>query len=112
MIKKLFLIVSLATTVNFAHADEWTGSDKNKHFIAGAVAASAITYYTKDETRGFMYGAAIGLAKEIYDAAGNGDPSFKDFAVTALGAFVGAKITGLYIVPQKDGVFVGYNTKF
>lgn len=113
MIKKILLLSSLMIMNNFAHADDWTGKDKEQHFIAGAVAASLFTTYKRNEFQGFIFGTAIGLGKEIYDATtGRGDPSIKDFIVTSLGAAAGAKVTGFFIIPKKDGVSFNYAKQF
>lgn len=112
MIKQMLVTLTIVCTSNFTYADDWTGRDKQKHLLAGAAVASILTLHTKNESVGFVAGASIGIAKELYDASGKGDPSFKDLAVTALGAYIGAKTTGLFFIPKKKGVEVAYSAKF
>jgi len=92
--------VLLALSACFAtatHAEDWTGRDKQLHFIGGAVIAAAVTAATRDEWAGFAAGTTAGLVKEVYDSTGRGQVSGKDFVVTALGAYVGAKSAGWVI---------------
>lgn len=79
-----------------AQADEWTGLDKKGHLLAGAGIAALTTVVTQDERWGVAAGCAAGVAKELYDSQHRDThtPSFKDFAVTCLGAYVGSKTTG------------------
>ncbi len=100
---KFLLIICAFLFSSKVFADEWTGRDKELHFLGGLGVSTVITAATKDETIGFWSGAAVGLAKEIYDYKVGGDASTKDFLVTVLGSFLGAKITGLYI--NSNGVF-------
>lgn len=98
MKKILFgLIIGVISCSSFA--ESWRGRDKELHFAMGAGVSSLATLAFKDEEVGFWSGVAVGAAKEIYDYKHpkSHDASFKDFAVTALGAFAGAKITGLVV---------------
>jgi len=92
-----------------AYADSWTGPDKTLHFAGGAVIGAAVTMYTDKPIYGIAAGAAVGLAKELYDARNRDKhtPSAKDFAVTVAGAVVGS-YTGLIIRRN----FVGFQTTF
>lgn len=103
--KTALLALSLLCTA--AHADEWTGKDKQLHFVGGVAVAAAVTAATGDEWKGFIASTAVGFAKEVYDSTGRGQVSGKDFAVTALGAFVGAKFTGWALGPN----YVKYTVK-
>lgn len=85
-----------------AMADEWTGRDKQLHFVGGAAIAAAVTAATHDEWLGFAAGTAVGIAKEIADEQRYGGASGKDAAVTALGALVGARFMGWALT--KNGV--------
>lgn len=87
-------LLALALLSTAAHADEWTGKDKQLHFIGGVAVAAAVTAATGDEWKGFLASTAVGIAKEVYDSTGRGHVSAKDAAVTAIGAMVGAKFTG------------------
>lgn len=110
-----FLLACCVSATSLAKCiknDAWTGPDKKLHLIVGTFAGSAGTMVFKDPHKGFLLGAGIGLAKELYDAKGGGTCSFQDFAVTALGAAAGAYGTAWLVLPRKDGVFVGYATRF
>jgi uncharacterized protein YfiM (DUF2279 family) len=109
---KLFhILATLALTLaSSAHADEWTGRDKNLHFVGGAAIGSAVTLATDKPIYGIAAGAAVGLAKEIYDSQNRDKhtPSTKDLLVTVLGAAVGSYTT--HIIIRKN--FVGFQTNF
>lgn len=90
-------------------ADSWTGPDKNKHVLAGVAIGSAGTLVFKDPHKGFLLGAAVGVAKEIYDRKHGGTCSLQDGVMTALGAAAGAYGTAWIIAPRKNGVFVGFS---
>ncbi|WP_437794022.1 hypothetical protein [Sorangium sp. So ce693] len=78
-------------------ADPWFGDDKMRHFCAsialagGGYALGALA--TSDLRQRLAVGAAValgaGLAKEVYDAAGHGTPSVRDFVWDALGTSAG-----------------------
>jgi uncharacterized protein YfiM (DUF2279 family) len=81
-----------------AHAqDSWGGADKGKHFAASAVLAAggyASALWLVDEPwqraaigGGFAFG--LGIAKELYDATGRGDPSFRDLTWDLIGCAFG-----------------------
>lgn len=108
MIKSiLYVVLSLPL---LAHADSWTGPDKTLHFVGGAAIGAAVTLATDKPLYGVAAGAAVGLAKELYDARNRSThtPSAKDLAVTALGAAVGSYTT--HIIIRKN--FVGFQTNF
>ncbi|WP_437777184.1 hypothetical protein [Sorangium sp. So ce1097] len=77
--------------------DPWFGADKARHFCAsialagGGYALGALA--TDDIHTRIAVGAAIalgaGLAKEAYDAAGHGTPSFRDLVWDVLGTTAG-----------------------
>jgi uncharacterized protein YfiM (DUF2279 family) len=103
------LLAISALLASSAHADTWTGPDKTLHFVGGAAIGASVTLYTGNPRDGLLAGVGVGLAKEVYDSRHKDShtPSAKDFAVTALGAAVGA-YTGLVIRRQ----FIGYATSF
>lgn len=84
-------------------ADEWTGPDKTIHLTVGALAASITTAATANPVKGFAVGCGVGFAKELYDSQHRSvhTVSGKDFAVTCLGAAIGASVTGWTL--QKSG---------
>lgn len=90
-----------------AHADEWTGQDKTKHVIAGALIAAPVSMLTDSWRAGAASGCAVGVLKEINDMrTTNHTPSYKDAVVTCVGAAVGAQL-GVMIAPVRGGVWVG-----
>jgi VanZ family protein len=94
------LMLMLATS---AHADQWTGQDKDKHAIAGIAIAAAVSAATKP-AYGIAAGCAVGVAKEVADHYTPGKQvSAKDAAVTCLGAAVGAYVPGLMIGSRSVG---------
>jgi len=109
---KLFhILAALALTLaSSAHADSWTGRDKTLHFLGGAAVGAAVTLATDRPAYGIAAGAAVGLAKELYDTQHRSThtPSSKDLVVTVLGAAAGSYASWLII--RKD--FVGIQTTF
>ena len=88
--------------------DEWLGPDKRLHFAASASLAllgyGGAALATDD--RGMRAGVAaaiaidVGIAKELWDRAGHGDPSGRDLAWDVLGA-----ATGVAVAAALDWVF-------
>jgi putative lipoprotein len=80
--------------------DPWLGADKGKHFGASAVAAGggyAAAILVVDEpwqraALGGGFGFGLGIAKELYDATGRGDPSWRDLTWDLIGCGVGVGI--------------------
>ncbi|WP_438024063.1 hypothetical protein [Sorangium sp. So ce233] len=82
-------------------SDPWFGDDKARHFCAsmalagGGYALGALA--TDDLHARIALGAALalgaGLAKEAYDAAGHGTPSFRDLVWDALGTSAGLGVS-------------------
>ena len=103
----LYVLLSLPF---LAHADDWTGRDKTLHFIGGAAVGAAVTLATDKPMYGIAAGAAVGLAKELYDTQHRAThtPSAKDLVMTIVGAAVGSYATHLLI--RKD--FIGYRLNF
>ena len=81
-IHKIFLLILLAyvlggcATQNENHLkDEWTSSDKYKHFLVSTVLSAAIANAAKNDSRdnceaaliGFSVTLTLGAAKESYD---------------------------------------------
>lgn len=62
--------------------------DKQQHFVAGAV-GSGIAYLATDDPRAaWATAAAMGAAKEAYDATGRGQVEAEDFLATVAGAAI------------------------
>ncbi len=77
--------------------DDWFGPDKALHFsvsalLAGAGYAATAPFTERTAVRvgvGAGFALSLGIAKELYDATGAGDPSWRDFTWDALGTGVG-----------------------
>ncbi len=92
----LAIVVSVSPR---ARADEWLARDKALHFGASAVlagsgyAAGTAVFDGRDRAASFALGGGValgaGLAKEGLDAAGLGDPSWKDLAWDVIGTAIG-----------------------
>lgn len=80
-----------------AAQDDWLGRDKALHFgVSAAIAGSgygvSAIWLERPAWRalaGASTALAAGAAKEIWDAAGHGDPSGKDFTWDLVGALTG-----------------------
>ncbi|HKQ68988.1 MAG TPA: hypothetical protein VJT73_06605 [Polyangiaceae bacterium] len=91
--------------------DPFWGRDKALHFaVAGVIAGSGYgltTAGTEDRWKAFAVGggAAIGAGalKEGLDAAGYGDPSWKDFAWDVIGAACGLGVAWIVDVAAHGG---------
>jgi hypothetical protein len=119
--KALATALALALSVAAAPAaarctasDAWTGPDKRLHMGLGAVFGYAGTMQTRDPLTGFYVGTAVGALKEVIDASGSGTCSLQDFAVTALGAAVGAYGGHLHLRldPARKSAEVAFATRF
>lgn len=112
--KHICFAAAAACLATGAHArcsttDAWTGPDKVKHVAAGAAIAAAGTLYFKEPFKGFLLGAAAGVALEAASAAtGKGVCTVQDAAMTALGAAAGAYGTAWIVLPR----FIGYSARF
>ena len=93
-------VVTAPATVRADDADSWFGRDKALHFAVSAGIAGAgygvSTAFARDRWKAFAIGGgaalAAGAVKEGYDAAGRGDPSWKDLGWDVVGAAVGLAI--------------------
>lgn len=113
----LFVIAGLVFAWSPAFAgcranDQWRGSDKQLHALAGGGIAFVVTLHTADPLQGFLWGAGAGLVKEATDAAGMGDCTLQDLAVTVAAAGIAA-YTGGFIVTRVQGrTLVAYSRSF
>ena len=81
--------------------DGWLGLDKGKHFGASAVLATggyaASMWVVREPWQraavGGGFALTLGIAKEIYDATGQGDPSLRDLTWDAIGCVFGAGVS-------------------
>lgn len=92
--------------------DKWVAFDKGLHFGGGAIISGFVTAKTQDPWQGFAWGAGAGLLKEGIDKYSGGCVSAKDFAVTVLGAAVGASFVNWNIKRQNGTTMVTYSVKF
>lgn len=98
----LVLVACLGVSVPAAAADPdpWLGEDKALHFSASAVAAGlgygVSSLFVQPRWQRATIGAtgalALGIGKELYDATGRGDPSFKDLVWDSVGTAVGTAL--------------------
>lgn len=80
--------------------DPWFGRDKQKHFGASAIIAAggygAAAPFTESMTTRAIVGGSLaftaGLAKEAWDLAGHGQPSWRDLTWDAVGTTVGVAV--------------------
>jgi putative lipoprotein len=80
--------------------DEWLGRDKGLHAAASAVIAAgayaASTPWVEEPANRALVGASValsaGIAKELWDATGRGDPSWKDLAWDVAGTAIGVTL--------------------
>ena len=81
--------------------DPWFGRDKTLHFGASVAVAGAgygLSAIGRDDLRiriafGAGAGIVVGAAKEIFDLAGFGTPSWKDLTWDVIGTVVGVGIS-------------------
>jgi uncharacterized protein YfiM (DUF2279 family) len=92
-IRNTLVALTVALSCCNAIAEPWTGPDKTKHLAVGLVIGAATDY---------KVGCAVGAAKEVWDSQHkNHTASFKDFAVTCLGAAIGSPLS----VRKESGVW-------
>lgn len=77
--------------VSQSSADSWSGKDKQKHAIGSAILGFGAGLTFEDKRVAFGAALAVGLAKELHDAAAkNGTGfSYKDMTANVAGAAVG-----------------------
>lgn len=93
-----------SSSTAWAQEDPWFGPDKAKHF--GASAVIAVGGYTlgaavfEDRTSALALGGGLaitaGVGKELYDAAGYGDPSGRDLVWDVAGTVTGLGVAWLF----------------
>jgi len=80
--------------------DPWFGTDKALHFgfsaaLAGTGYGVSSLFLDAPGTRalaGAGFSLTLGASKELYDLAGHGDPSWKDFTWDVAGTAVGVGV--------------------
>lgn len=91
------VLLCVATAARAQSVDDWFGADKALHFsvsalLAGTGYAVAAPFTERAGVRlgvGAGFALSLGIAKEIADATGTGDPSWRDLTWDALGTGVG-----------------------
>ena len=97
------LVLGLATPARAADPDPWFGADKGLHFAATSGLAiggyDGASLFTTDRRVRLAVGAGFsltaGVAKELWDLAGHGTPSWKDLTWDAIGCAVGLAVAWL-----------------
>jgi uncharacterized protein YfiM (DUF2279 family) len=90
-------VLLVAPTARAADPDPWFGEDKAKHFAAtwalatGGYAGAAFVTDVREWrlVSGAALGMGAGFAKELWDLAGNGNPSWRDLAWDGIGTATG-----------------------
>ena len=93
----LALVILLGAASARAEEDPWLGPDKFLHFgvsAGAAMAGYATSAFFLEEpwqraTAGASLALSLGAGKELYDLAGAGDASWRDFTWDAVGTAVG-----------------------
>lgn len=98
------VILTVVATSRSARADEdsdpWFGKDKALHFAAssaiaaGGYAVGAVLFDARGHALifGGAAAAAAGIGKEVLDATGSGDPSWRDLAWDGIGTVTGLAV--------------------
>ena len=94
-----------------SEADPWFGPDKALHFgvsagLAAGGYAAASPWLEKRAERALVGGAfslTLGASKELWDLAGHGDPSWRDFTWDVIGTAAGlALAVGIDALLNRD----------
>jgi len=106
-ISALILSLSALSAQAWTGSDSWTTPDKTKHLAIGAGIGLVVSAASDSWRAGAAAGCAVGIAKELQDGRSNNahTQSYKDAAVTCLGAAVGAYV-GVSVAPVRGGVSV------
>lgn len=112
LIASLLCALCLPAAAGCRSNDNWRGSDKQLHALAGGGIAFVVTMHTADSWRGFLWGAGAGLAKEAIDASGSGDCSLQDLAVTVAAAGLAAYTSGVIVTRVQGRTLVAYSRSF
>src|SRR5258706_2157437 len=107
----LLLALLFSTPARADNSDPFWGPDKALHFtVAGTIAGvgySATTAFTADRWKAFAIGGAAavgaGALNAGLDAAGFGDPSWKDFAWDVIGGACGLGVAWVIDVAIHGG---------
>ena len=113
LVKAPVMAFMLLITPCVSQADEWTGQDKALHFGAGLVIASVVSIAAENEATGFWTAVAVGASKELWDSKQpDHEASFKDFAWSAVGAYLGARWGAWSLSRTNKTTVVGFIHQF
>lgn len=104
IVAALWLCGSVAHAQSQQSPDPWFGQDKALHFsISAAISAGsyalAIPLWDEPLARvsfAASIGLSAGIAKELLDLAGYGDPSWRDFTWDVIGVALGTAVLWLF----------------
>jgi putative lipoprotein len=116
MIRALIVPCALALSLSprvatASDADPWFGPDKALHFgvsmglAAGGYAAASPWLESRGERMlvGGAFSLTLGAGKELWDLAGHGDPSWRDFTWDVIGTAAGLAIAvGIDAIVNRD----------
>ena len=95
------ITLCLALWAHTAHAEAWSGEDKEIHFIGSATVAVVITAATESPWTGFWSAVAVGVAKELVDQRRpDGKASGRDLVADVAGAYLGSQ-AGRWIISRR-----------
>lgn len=110
------LAVVLSLSCIAAHADSWGTPDKPKHFTASVLwgAGAKLVCPSCNDLEATALGTIPGLVKEVQDSTKRNGTGWsnRDMLANIAGAYVGTKITGLFITKTKDTTTVSYSMEF
>ena len=113
----LFLCAMLLATSSFAGnciVGPLYSDHKMLHLAGNAALVSFVSVATNDPIKGVVAGVLVSAAREYEKASGVGTAcEYSSMAWDAAGIALGYYVSNKWlIVPQKDGVVVGYHTTF
>ena len=112
---KLIPILALTLLATSAQAqDKWIARDKFAHLVVGTAIGGAGTFVFDDARVGFALGCGVGVLKELNDKRHPdiNTASWKDAAVTCLGAGLGAGGMRWMLTRQAGVTTVSYAVGF
>lgn len=81
--------------------DDWSGTDKSRHFAVSAVLGAVAGAHMENRWAAFGVAMIPGLVKELADShKDNGRFSGKDLAADALGAALGVQLGHWWVSPR------------
>ena len=110
----ILVLTLICSTSQAQTKDKWIAPDKFEHLLAGTSIAGAGTFIFDDARVGFALGCGAGALKELYDRQHPDihTSSWKDFAVTCVGAGLGAGGMRWMLNRQNGVTTVSYSMEF